>query len=94
MSELYQQRVGTSMTPSSEAAARTFHIAEGVLVGLTRCSVAQALDTLVEVSRVHALSPFTVAEALVAKATGDGVVANQDAAAVVEREWKRLSAHV
>ncbi|WP_051574169.1 hypothetical protein [Mycobacterium sp. URHB0044] len=94
MSEPYQQGVRTSPTRSSAEAVRTFHIAEGVLVGLTRCSVAQALATLVEVSRVHALSPFTVAEALVAKATGDGVEVNRDAAAVLEREWNRLTSHV
>jgi hypothetical protein len=93
MSEPYQQRVGMSATRSPEEAVRTFHIAEGVLVGLTRCSVAQALSMLVEVSRIHALSPFTVAEALVAKVTGDGIEVNRDAAAVVEHEWNRLTSH-
>jgi hypothetical protein len=94
MSEPYQQGVRTSPTQSSAEAVRTFHIAEGVLVGLTRCSVAQALSTLVEVSRMNALSPFTVAEALVAKVTGDGVEVNRDAAAVLDREWNRLTSHV
>jgi hypothetical protein len=90
VSELYQQHVGTGATPSSAEAVRTFHIAEGVLVGLTRCSVANALAMLVEVSRQHAMSPFTLAEALVAKVTGDGGVADPDAVAVVEREWAPL----
>lgn len=72
----------------SMARARTLHLAEGILVGLRRCSPEQAIDELVATGRDAGLSTYALARGLVAAAGGgDGT---DPAARVAEHRWATL----
>jgi hypothetical protein len=68
---------------------RALDTAEGVLIGIRRIAAADAFDELVSAARRHGVSVFTLAEALVALASGNE--APQPAAARAARtEWGAL----
>jgi hypothetical protein len=46
--------------------ARTLHLAEGILIALQRRPAEQVIPEMVEVARDSGLSPFAIAETLVA----------------------------
>lgn len=74
----------------SMARARTLHLAEGILIGLQRCSPEQAIAELVGAGRDAGLSTYALARGLVAAASG-GVVADPSAR-VAEQRWGALFA--
>lgn len=67
-------------------------MAKGILVVLRQCSADQTFMELVEVSRKYALSPFSLAAALVVAAGGGPGPrgSSADAADAVEQEWGSL----
>lgn len=74
----------------SVARARTLHLAEGILIGLRRCSPEQAIAELVSVGRDAGLSTYALARGLVIAAGGcDGVISDP-AARVAEHRWGTL----
>jgi len=74
----------------SIARARTLHLAEGVLVGLRRCSPEQAIAELVSAGRDAGLSTYALARGLVAAASGDDGTVSDPAARVAEHRWGTL----
>lgn len=75
--------------PSSQADARTLARAEGVLVGLRRCTTDEAFYEILDAAGRHHVPPLRVARALVAVAASDG---NNDysAIAIARYEWGPL----
>jgi ANTAR domain len=67
--------------------------AEGVLVGLRRCTVDAAFDEIVAASQRHNVPAFRVAQALVELAEGTQPH-DSDAADVARMEWSDLLAEV
>ena len=87
----------THVTPPGTAAfqrsgVRILDIAEGVLLGLRHGSIEDSFTELIGVARRYSLSPFVLADALVAAASGhDGRrAADSEAALIVELEWGQL----
>ena len=73
------------------ARARVLHLAEGVLVGLRSCAPEEALRELVSAARSAGLSPFVVANELVAAASGfSGARRDRPAGSVVTQRWGSL----
>jgi hypothetical protein len=73
----------------SLARARTLHLAEGILIGLRRCTPEQAISELVSAGRDAGLSTYALARGLVAAAGGCGGPADP-AARVAEHRWGTL----
>ena len=67
--------------------------AEGVLVGLRRCTIDAAFDEIVAASRRHNVPALRVAQALVELAEGKQP-RDADAAGVARAEWSELLAEV
>jgi hypothetical protein len=63
--------------------------AEGILLGLRRCSIDAAFNEIVEVSRRHGVPALRVSRALVKLAEGRDPD-DADAAAVARQEWSSL----
>jgi hypothetical protein len=74
----------------SMARARTLHLAEGILIGLRRCSPEQAITELVSAGRDAGLSTYALARGLVAAAGGRDGIASDPAARVAEHRWGAL----
>ena len=72
--------------------APTQECAEGVLVGLKRCTVDAASGEIDQVSRRHQLDRGRVAQALVRLAQGVDPVVDSNATAVARYEWGALLA--
>src|SRR5689334_11141617 len=73
------------------ARMRMLHLAEGVLVGLRRCPPADAFAELVNTARTAGLSPYAVANALVAMTSGQfRDDADDPAILAVRRAWGSL----
>jgi hypothetical protein len=71
--------------------ARTLHLAEGILIALQRRPAEQVIPEMVEVARDSGLSPFTIAETLVAVTSrGWPKDGDEPATAAVRRRWGRL----
>lgn len=70
--------------------ARTLHLAEGVLIGLRRCSPEQAIAELVAAGREAGLSTYALARGLVAAAGGYQGATADPAARVAEHRWSAL----
>lgn len=70
--------------------ARTLHLAEGVLIGLRRCSPEQAIAELVSAGREAGLSTYALARGLVAAAVGYQSTTADPAARVAEHRWGAL----
>lgn len=84
------QHPSATKRPSFErSGVRILDIAEGVLLGLRHYSVERSFTELIDVARRHALSPFELADALVAAAGGHST-GSPEAARVVEQEWGSL----
>jgi hypothetical protein len=81
----------TGTTAFQRSGVRTLDIAEGVLLGLRRGS-GDSFTELVDVGRRYSLSPFVIAEALVAAASGNhgGRAGDPQAALIVEQQWGHL----
>nr|WP_099022754.1 ANTAR domain-containing protein [Mycolicibacterium palauense] len=71
---------------------RALDLAEGILIGLRRCSVQQAFDELVTVARRHKVTVLAVASALVELATDAPAVPGHglEVRAAVQVEWGQL----
>ena len=67
--------------------------AEGVLVGLRRCTIDDAFDEIVSASRRHNVPALRVAQALVELAEGKQPH-DADAADVASKEWSELLSEV
>ena len=79
---------GAVASGDDAAKARTLHLAEGVLVVLRRATPEAVIGELVDAARQAGLSPYVLAAALVAVASGDtapGV--SLDAIATARRLW-------
>ncbi|PRC45894.1 hypothetical protein C6A85_92860, partial [Mycobacterium sp. ITM-2017-0098] len=50
--------------------ARMFHLAQGILVGLRRCTPEEVIGELIETAQRFGLSPFALARALVTVTAG------------------------
>lgn len=74
----------------SMARARTLHLAEGILIGLRRCSPEQAIAELVSAGRDAGLSTYALARGLVAAAGGRDGMVSDPAARVAEHRWGTL----
>jgi hypothetical protein len=67
------------------------HLAEGILIALQRRPAEQVIPEMVEVARDCGLSPFAIAETLVAVASrGWPKDGDEPATAAVRRRWGRL----
>lgn len=65
--------------------------AEGVLIGLRRCSSQDAFDEVVQAAQRHQVPVFAIASALVDLASGHGESSDDSAArAAAEHEWAEL----
>ncbi|MCF6388980.1 hypothetical protein L2K20_18545 [Mycobacterium sp. MBM] len=73
----------------SQARVRTLHLAEGILIGVRRCSAEQAITELVAAGQEAGLSTYALARGLVAAAAADGPVADP-AARVAQHRWGDL----
>jgi len=69
--------------------ARMLDRAEGILLGLKRCSIDEAFNEIVEVSRRHRVPALRVSRALVELAEGRDPD-DLEAAAVARQEWSSL----
>lgn len=74
----------------SVARARTLHLAEGILIGLRRCSPEQAIAELVSAGRDAGLSTYALARGLVVAAGGHDGLAPDPACRVAEHRWGML----
>lgn len=74
----------------SLARARTLHLAEGILIGLRRCSPEQAIAELVAAGRDAGLSTFALARGLVTAAGGPDGIDADPASRVAEQRWGTL----
>lgn len=74
----------------SMARARTLHLAEGILIGLRRCTPEQAIAELVSAGRDAGLSTYALARGLVAAAGGLDPMGSDPAARVAEHRWGTL----
>jgi hypothetical protein len=71
--------------------ARTLHLAEGILIALQRRPAEQVIPEMVEVARDSGLSPFAIAETLVAVTSRGWPKDGEEPAIVaVRRRWGRL----
>jgi hypothetical protein len=71
--------------------ARTLHLAEGILVALQRRPAEQVIPEMMEVARDSGLSPFVIAETLVAVASrGWPKEADEPATIAVRGRWGQL----
>ncbi|MDZ7883621.1 MAG: ANTAR domain-containing protein [Mycobacterium sp.] len=70
--------------------ARTLHLAEGILIGLRRCSPEQAIAELVAAGRAAGLSTFALARGLVIAAGGHDSTDPDPASQVAEQRWGTL----
>ena len=68
MTEIHRGSFGSRVDPDL-LRARTLHLAEGVLIALQRRPAEQVIPEMVEVARDSGLSPFAIAETLVAVAS-------------------------
>jgi ANTAR domain len=73
----------------STEGSRMLDRAEGVLVGIRRCTIDAAFAEIVGVSHRHNVPAFQVARALVELAQGNDP-GDDDAAAVAAAEWSDL----
>jgi hypothetical protein len=73
--------------------SRMFDRAEGVLVGIRRCTIDAAFEEIVGASQRHNVPAFQVACALVELAQGKDP-GNDDAAAAAREEWSDLLSRV
>jgi hypothetical protein len=71
----------------SRTDARMLDRAEGILVGLRRCTVEAAFDEIVSASRRNRVPALRMACALVALAENSAGRDNNDAIDVARREW-------
>ncbi len=70
---------------------RSLWAAEGVLVGLRRCSLDEAFMDIVTTAKRHNVAPLGLADALVAIAENDLTQSSDDAAiAAARRAWGAL----
>ncbi|QIV84265.1 hypothetical protein [Mycolicibacterium frederiksbergense] len=79
-----------SRIDDSMARARTLHLAEGILIGLRRCSPEQAIAELVSAGREAGLSTYALARGLVLAAGGYRDTTVDPAARVAEHRWGAL----
>ena len=90
MTEIHRNSLGPRVDQSL-LRARTLHLAEGILVGLQRRPAEQVIPEMVEVARDSGLSPFAIAETLVAVASrGWPRDADGPAIIAVRRRWGGL----
>jgi hypothetical protein len=73
-------------------ARRIVDTAEGILIGLRRCSAAAAFDELLSAAQRHGIPVFTVAWALVELANGEAKPrqGSHTAQSAARREWGHL----
>ena len=71
---------------------RVLDLAEGILIGLRRCSAEEAFDELVAVAQHHDISMSATASALVDLATDPAGAAESPSIerAIADREWGAL----
>jgi hypothetical protein len=90
MTEIHRGSFGSRVDPDL-LRARTLHLAEGVLIALQRRPAEQVIPEMVEVARDSGLSPFAIAETLVAVASrGWPKDGDEPATVAVRRRWGRL----
>ena len=79
---------------SAQSTARPLDMAKGILIGLRRCEPDAAFVELVAVARRYQIPLFSMADALIAVATGDTETHSDKAAAqlAARREWYYLLA--
>ena len=87
MAALHSQTTTNPRGPG--ARTRALDTAEGVLIGIRRIEAADAFDELVTAARRHGVSVFTLAEALVALASGNELPEPSTACAA-RTEWGAL----
>jgi hypothetical protein len=75
---------------STRTDARMLDRAEGVLIGLRRCSINEAFDEIVAASKRHRVPTFCIARALVALAENRGVETDSTADTAARYEWGSL----
>jgi AmiR/NasT family two-component response regulator len=80
-------------TDRSTEGSRILDRAEGVLVGIRRCTIDAAFEEIVGVSQRHNVPAFQIAHALVELAQGKNP-GDDDAAAVAREEWSDLLSRV
>lgn len=78
---------------SGDLAAETLRRAEGIIIGLRRCSLDAASVELVQVSRRYHLDAQRVARALVSLAQEVDPESDSNATAVARLEWGALLPH-
>jgi ANTAR domain len=73
-------------------ARRSLDLAQGILIGLRRCTTEDAFDELVTVAHKHSVSVSALASALVTLGTGtaDEPESDRDALAVAHLAWGDL----
>ena len=83
---------GGTQGPSGHSdGVRVLDRAEGVLIGLRRCSSAAAFAELVDAAKRHQVSVFALANALVTMASdGTTTLSPSPAAAAARAEWAKL----
>ncbi len=70
--------------------ARMLDRAEGILMGLRRCSVDAAFDEILSASRRHGVPTLSIARALVALADGLDPLTDPTVMAAARLEWSAL----
>jgi hypothetical protein len=86
-----RHRAGLGRDPTLQA-RRSLDLAQGILIGLRRCTTEAAFDELVTVAHKHSVSVSAVASALVTMATetADETDSDRDALAVAHVAWGDL----
>jgi AmiR/NasT family two-component response regulator len=89
--QLVRLRAALGRDPMLQA-RRSLDLAQGILIGLRRCTTEAAFDELVTVAHKHAVSVSAVASALVTLTTGTGDEpdSDRDALAVAHLAWRDL----
>ena len=75
---------------STRTDARMLDRAEGILVGLRRCTINDAFDEIVAASKRHRVPTLSMARALVALAENRGMETENTAGFAARYEWASL----
>jgi hypothetical protein len=89
--QLIRHGAGLGRDPMLQA-RRSLDLAQGILIGLRRCTTEGAFDELVTVAHKHSVSVSALASALVTLGTGtvDERESDRDALAVAHLAWGDL----
>lgn len=89
--QLVRHRAGLGGDPMLQP-RRSLDLAQGILIGLRRCTTEAAFDELVTVAHKHGVSVSAIAAALVGLAARnvDGTESDRDALAVAHLAWGDL----